>query len=145
MKKRTSAYVDTKVAEEIKQFAEENNKKVNRVIIDLIKLTIKSMKLCNISDYLTEYQNHKPNSWQRLNYYIENSDIDLIFKIRQHCKISISKLLFIGFLLFWNKLLKIYKKDKTISNELNSYAIIQFLYIEFINIYTKRFTFIQLE
>ncbi len=109
----TSANVDEKFFYEICLAAEKYNLTRNEIIKDIIKLTIKAIQSGRISGKLIEYQNHSPNDWETIYYTLDENEIELFSASRQKYKISISKLAFIGFILFWKQLIQMYSKNIT--------------------------------
>lgn len=78
------------------------------------------LKVCNyLINYkrscLREYQRHKPISgWVCYHYDLNEEENELFSKVSQQYKISISKMLFIGFILFFEGILSEFVEEKII-------------------------------
>ncbi|MBN1500853.1 MAG: hypothetical protein JW982_11885 [Spirochaetes bacterium] len=115
---------------------------------DLIKTVKQNIHCKKISGILTEYQNHSPECWKKFNYSLDNNEIEIFGLLRQKYKISISKLAFIGFILFWELLMHKYKErlKLTIPKEIIfSYLKIQEKFKYLIPVFRKRLEISKLE
>ncbi len=108
--KYTSANVDVDFYNELLTASERYDIRDNIIFKDLINLTKQHVKSDHVIGLLTEYQNHKPEQWEKLHYGLNEDEIENFSKMRQKYKISISKLAFIGFILFWELLMRIYEE-----------------------------------
>ncbi|MBN1499354.1 MAG: hypothetical protein JW982_04335 [Spirochaetes bacterium] len=140
----TSAYVDGKFFDEIQKAAQEFNQSESKIFKDITEMAIYGIKSGQISGILTEYQDHNPERWEILHYDLNSEEIELFSTTRQKYKISISKLAFAGFLLFWKILLLKYadklEKKYNIKN-FCSYDKFCYVYSELILYFKKRLKF----
>jgi hypothetical protein len=146
--KKTSAYVDSCIYFEIQSISTKFGISNSKIAKDLILIAINSFNSGKVFGSLTEYQNHKPVSWERLYYQLNIDEAEFFSISRQKFKISISKLLFIGFSLFWKQL--VYKYKNRISKvkikiKMNSYDRFTLLYSDYISYFKKRFKIIKKE
>ncbi|MBN1501649.1 MAG: hypothetical protein JW982_15935 [Spirochaetes bacterium] len=114
----TSANVDLKFFSEICRAADEFNLSVSAVFRDIASLTIHRIKSEKVTGMITEYQDKNPGNWMTVHYSLHPDDIELFTIARQKYKISISKIAFIGFILFWHLLIEKYTnrdKNKSVS------------------------------
>ncbi|MBN1498882.1 MAG: hypothetical protein JW982_01890 [Spirochaetes bacterium] len=108
----TSAYVDIVFYEEIVIAAQKFNLSMSGIFKDLMCIVLKEAIPGRITGKLTEYQNHVTAGWETLHYSLDSREVEIYSGSRQKLKISISKLAFIGFILFWKKLIKKYEKER---------------------------------
>ncbi len=107
--KFTSANIDGEYFDELSKAAKIFHISENSIYKDLIELTKQNMHCGHLKGKLTEYQDHNPKRWETLYYSLNEDEIEIFGKLRQKYKISISKFAFIGFVLFWDLLMLIYK------------------------------------
>ncbi|MBN1501326.1 MAG: hypothetical protein JW982_14295 [Spirochaetes bacterium] len=144
----TTANVDADFFDKICEISGLYGISESRIFKDLIKLTVKNNCRIRVFGILTEYQNHSPLLWKKLNYSLNPEEIEDFTIIRQKYKISISKFAFIGFLLFLDLLIFIYKErlKKPFNQKiLNSYFEIQKKYTKLSNEFRIRLDIIQKE
>ncbi len=136
-----SANVDGEFYDELREIGEILNLNPDDIYKDLIELTKQNMHCKHVTGLLTEYQNHSPERWETLYYCLNEDEIEVYGKLRQKYKISISKFAFIGFILFWDLLLYIYK-ERLKKNNFNvlfcSYRKIKEKFRKLVPIYLKR-------
>ncbi|MBN1499355.1 MAG: hypothetical protein JW982_04340, partial [Spirochaetes bacterium] len=102
---KTSANMDGEVFDSINKTAAFYNIKSEKIFIDLITLLLNSANCSHILNLLTEYQDHSPKNWETFYYSLDENEIEIFSKARQKYKISISKLAFMAFVVFWKSLL----------------------------------------
>ena len=142
----TSLNSDSFVKMEIENFCKKYNYSKNLVIINLIKEVINNFNSGAIVTALTEYQDHKPVSWSKIDYYLSSQDNEIFGQARQKYKLSISKMLFIGFMLFWKKFVYIFKERlKKTEISFGSYDEFRKKYFTLIEYFNKRMNFIKKE
>ncbi len=115
---------------------------------DLLDIVIKNNNCCHVYGLLTEYQNHAPETWEKLNYSLTEDEIEVLGKAKQKYKMSISKLAFIGFILFWELLIYSYKirlKMNTAKDYSCSYITIKEKFKKLIPYFMKRLNIIKKE
>ncbi len=142
----TSANLDGDFYDDLKELSELFSIHESTIFKDLIEITEQHFKCNHVYNQLTEYQNHSPERWEKLHYSLDQSEIEKIGKARQKYKISISKLAFIGFLLFWELLIFIYKErlKKSIDiNFLDSYQEKREKFKKHIPYFLNRFNILQ--
>ncbi len=122
---KTSANMDGDVFDNISDVSANFNISENTIFKDLIGLLINASK-CELPIIrLTEYQDHSPERWETFYYSLDNDELEIFSKARQKYKISISKIAFIAFVLFWEELIFIYTERLSKSKEIfffNSYV-----------------------
>ncbi len=147
-KHRTSANVDYKFFNALSFAAAKYNKTQEQIFKDLVELVIQAIQCGHVTGILTEYQDHKPEHWETLYYSIDENEIEIFGTSRQKYKLSISKLAFIGFLLFWRLLLLKYM-NKLFNSEncydFNSYDEYRKLLSNYVVYFKKRLNLIQKE
>ncbi|MBN1498557.1 MAG: hypothetical protein JW982_00240 [Spirochaetes bacterium] len=125
--KHTSANMDGKFYDVINYTGCKFNISKEKIFKDLIKLLLKNAKCSAFTNILTEYQDHSPDHWETFYYSLSPEEIETFSKARQKYKLSISKMAFIAFVLFWKKLLNKYEnvtesfKKKVTFNSYDSY------------------------
>ncbi|MBN1501317.1 MAG: hypothetical protein JW982_14250 [Spirochaetes bacterium] len=143
----TSANIDSFFLDNIITVSSRFRLSGSEIFKDLVQLTINQIKSKKTSGILTEYQDHKPENWKTLYYSLNTEEIELFTAARQSHKISISKLAFIGFLLFWKLLIFIYKNKYLKKHEISLYSYIKYQkkLQNFIIYFKKRINLIQKE
>ncbi|MBN1499728.1 MAG: hypothetical protein JW982_06225 [Spirochaetes bacterium] len=144
----TSANVDCDLYENLLKASVYYNLKSDIIFKDLIKISEKYIRQKQVLNRLTEYQDHSPEKWEILHYSLNMDEIEYYGQTRQKLKISISKLAFIGFILFWDLLMFSYKERLKISinrNFVYSYIEIKKKYLILIPYFIKRLDIIQKE
>ncbi len=109
-KLKTSANVDAEFYKELVKASKRFNKTEEQMLKELICLAIQAFRCGHVKGILTEYQDHSPESWEKLYYSLDEEEIEIFGIARQKYKISVSKLAFIGFVLFWRLLLLKYEE-----------------------------------
>lgn len=145
---RTTANVDIFIYQKINDFVYDNNLKFSKIITDIILLTIELLgKKNNRCEKLSEYQNHESTGWEKAHYELDGKQVDIVLSARFRLRISISKLLYIGVLLFWREIVKMILGEDEGMNEviLDSYPKIFQIYKNNIEDLKKRFKIIQKE
>ncbi len=106
--------------DKLNEASAELNISSQKIFKDLIDLISHAAKCGYITGMLTEYQDHSPERWETFYYSLEDDEIEEFMKVKQKYKISISKLAFMAFVLFWKLLLLRYSekllKSKTKTN-----------------------------
>lgn len=144
--KYTTANIDSVFYLQLKTASKQFGHTEMKIFKDLINMTVYAAKCGLISDKLTEYQNHHPESWKTLYYSLTAEEIECFTKSRQKFKISISKLAFIGFLLFWRLLLLKYsEKLYSVEIDFNSYKKYSDKFTDLIIYFKNRLEIIQKE
>ncbi|MBN1500348.1 MAG: hypothetical protein JW982_09335 [Spirochaetes bacterium] len=134
----TSANMDERFFVEIKNFSSRFNVLPETVFKDILLIVTEAAGCGRIIGVLTEYQDHVPEKWLTFYYSLDANEIEQYSSARQKYKISISKLAFIGFVLFWKALLFRYSerlKIATIDIIYNSYGE----YNKKVQIYASKF------
>ncbi len=137
----TSAYADIKFYKKVTKAAGKYHLSISRIFRDLLDLTCRRISPALIKGMLTEYQRHKPESWERLHFCPNEEQIEVYSNIRQKLKISVSKLAFFGFLLFWEELLEIYETKTGIplnENDISNYEEFKSTFTTFLPYIIKR-------
>ncbi|MBN1501302.1 MAG: hypothetical protein JW982_14175 [Spirochaetes bacterium] len=145
---KTSANIDGYFYDQIRKAAAIFNINEKIIFKDLICIIITSADCGYITNSLTEYQDHSPQKWETIYYQLDAVEIETFLKARLKYKISISKLAFIGFVLFWNLLLYRYaERIKTSTNEIFSHSYFNFSnkYDHFKEYFEKKFKIIRKE
>lgn len=112
----TSANMDSDFYNDIFEASKEFNITEQQIFKDLLNLTTQNSNCGNISGILTEYQSHSPEKWETFYYSLNNNEIESFGKHRHKYKVSISKLAFMGFVLFWKLLIFTYLDRLKIPN-----------------------------
>ncbi|MBN1498759.1 MAG: hypothetical protein JW982_01265 [Spirochaetes bacterium] len=90
------------------------------------------------SSGLTNYQKIAPgDEWKCMRIDFDDTQCDIYFFYRNRFRISLSKLIAVGFILFFDKILKILNKDNEVNkkdflNFLNSYTKAKCFLIDFV-------------
>ncbi len=138
----TSANVDGNVFDEIGSAAIKFAYTESKIFKDAAKLGAQAIKCGLVIGRLTEYQDHCPERWEKLDYSVSAEEIEFFTSARQKYKISVSKLAFIGFLFFWDVLMLKYADKlcrKVLKFELRSYEEYRKLFKEKMECYILRF------
>ncbi|MBN1501744.1 MAG: hypothetical protein JW982_16410 [Spirochaetes bacterium] len=146
--KTTSSNIDENFFEELLNASQRFGRNRSIIFKDITSLAIHAVQCGHVSGILTEYQDHKPTAWKKLFYTVDENEIELFTISRQKYKISVSKLAFIGFLLFWHLLMQKYAKKlygKKIEINLNSYNEYKQKMSEHIKYFKKRLNIVLLE
>lgn len=146
-KHRTSLYIDTRVLDNIMEISDNFNIDIAVIAKDLIKLSIKKAYSFD-GIKLAEYQNHESPGWDRLYYYLDDDEVDLFASARKELKFSVSKLLFVGFLLYLKDLIFRYEyrlKIRFYKTKLHNYAVFCEIFKYYLLVLKKRFRIIQNE
>lgn len=130
----TTLYINNKVKEEIKKAAEQSGKSECFLIKEILKKVIFISKNSEIRNRLTSYQDKNNQQYEHFRYRLNDDEHKEFNNARQRLNISISKLLFIGFILFFKKIIKKYLKkcsekkwyNYTTINSLYKYLVIDF-------------------
>ncbi len=101
----TSANMDGDFYDELYRAAENFNISSQNIFKDLIDMISQSTNCGLVTGMLTEYQDHSPERWETLYYSLSDDEIEFFTKVRQEYKVSISKLAFMAFVLFWKLLM----------------------------------------
>lgn len=139
--KFTSANVDGDFYDELENTAKNFNMHIDNIYKDLIAITKQNIHCEHVLGLLTEYQNHRPERWETVYYSLDTNEIEIYGKLRQKYKISISKLAFIGFVLFWDLLMYIYQerlKKQGAEELLFSYRKTREKFVKLVPIFIKR-------
>lgn len=103
--------IDFNILSEISSISDKHRVKTSHLVKTLISQTIHFLKSDGISG-LCEYQAHLPdNGWKCFHYCLNELEADLYANARAKHKLSISKMVLIGFLFFLDEALKILKGD----------------------------------
>lgn len=118
------------VKEEIIKLSKVTGKSTCFIAKRLIELVIKEMDSDDCLDSLTEYQqSYKDEDLIILRYRLSKIEHDDFTFARHKFKISISKMLLIGFLLFFDKLVEKYcENKKKVKIIINNYTAIFAIY-----------------
>ncbi len=108
--RHTSANVDVDFYDKLIVASEIFNITEDVIFKDLIQITKQYSNIGYVHGLLSEYQDHSPDSWETLYYSLNENEIEEYGKARMKYKISTSKLAFIGFCLFWELLIFMYKE-----------------------------------
>ncbi len=134
----TSANMDGDFFDELNRVSDKFNISNEKIFKDLIDMISQSITCGLVKGMLTEYQDHCPERWETLYYSLSDEEIENFTKARQKYKVSISKLAFMGFVLFWRLLLLRYSerlKTSNLKEDFNSYV----QYFTKCKIYTENF------
>lgn len=114
MKLETSICIDENVKNEILKFSEKSGKSACYLVNNLIKKAIRINDNIVINNKLVEYQESSPSFCKQVfRYRVTSSEHKYYNAARARMEISISKLLLVGFLLFFKELVSTLKKCKT--------------------------------
>lgn len=144
----TSAYTDINFFKSIQSTAENYNISISKVFRDLLDITSSKITKIKITGILTEYQHKDSYTRKVLHYCPDVNQFETYSEIRQKLKISVSKLAFIGFILFWNELLEKYEKTKNYKCpklDLVNYESFRSEFKESLIYFKKRLNIIQIE
>ncbi len=140
IKRSTSANVDAVFHKEICMLQIRFHKSRSAILKDIIELTIAEIKCGRVKGILTEYQDHCPEKWETVYYTLDEEEIEIYSSARQKYKISISKLAFIGFLLFWRLLIQKYSETLFTNNQKIELSLINYeQYKTILNNFVKYF------
>ncbi len=114
--KKTSANIDIDFACELNAASVKFQTSEMIIFKDIVDITIHEFNSGRVIGILTEYQDHSPENWETLYYSLDAEQIERFSKARQKYKLSVSKIAFIGFLLFWKILLLKYIERLKMSN-----------------------------
>ncbi|MBN1499252.1 MAG: hypothetical protein JW982_03810 [Spirochaetes bacterium] len=137
----TSANMDGYFYDEITIASKIHKIKSTLIFKDLIMMINDEICCGKISGMLTEYQNHPAERWETFYYSLNSEEIDILSNARHKYKISISKLAFMAFVLFWDALLFRYADRLKMTRsaiDQNSYVKNDNKYKCFTDIFTKR-------
>ncbi len=144
----TSANMDGNLFDQISEAGDQFNIQADTIFKDLLEITKQNIHSEHVYGLLTEYQNHSPERWEKLHYALNEEEIEKFGKMRQKYKMSISKLAFVGFVLFWELLMFIYKerlKESIPADFFCSYREVREKFESYIPYFTKRLNIIQRE
>lgn len=110
---KTSANMDGSFFDSIIEKAELFKLTHQQIFKDLINLLLDSAGCEHVFNLLTEYQDHTTDRWETFYYTLDDREIEVFSIARQKYKISISKLAFMAFVLFWDTLLLRYSMRLT--------------------------------
>lgn len=129
--KNTTLYVDNDVLEEIRMVSKELNVSSALLIKKILLLMNDKYINCKLNGKLTKYQRHNPyNGFEKFRIDFHEFEIDVFSKLSYCTKVSLSHLLFLGFLLFFNKIVK-ELKGNVVKNP-NSYTDILVFYKKYL-------------
>lgn len=137
----TTICVDEDVFCEIKYFADLHGCSMSEIIKKLLYFVCTIDGNIVIRNKLVEYQNHiQVGGYKVFHYILSDKENEMFSSARQRLKISVSKLLLAGFLLFFKKMIKMYEKNgKNEIINLNNYSyLVEKLYYTIEN-YVKIF------
>lgn len=115
---------------------------------EIISYTINSFNSGEVKGLLTEYQDHNPDEWKNLDYNLNDEEARIFGNARLKYKISISKMLFVGFLLFGEIVLSKIKKRLMVEDEKekpHSYEEVLLFYNYLVPYFKKRLNITQKE
>ena len=127
--KSTTMNLDKAVCQEINKAAEFYD--VTRIY--LVKKIIKKIDIfynkIHIWGKLKMYQDHSPDKgWKCFHYQLSNEECDLFANVSHRLKISISKLILIGFVLFFKQILRKLEKRNNSEKIIYSYTLLNYKY-----------------
>ncbi|MBN1500628.1 MAG: hypothetical protein JW982_10750 [Spirochaetes bacterium] len=128
----TTIYLDLSVYSMIQNFSVERDISICKVIKLLLTQVCNIDNKVIITGKLTEYQNHQPEVDYRIFRYRLSEDEHKLFSSARHrLELSISKLLLIGFLMFFDNIFNInddkQKYNYTIFKKKLYYEVLKFL------------------
>ena len=103
----TTLCVKYDVVQKIHKISSKYNIPISLIIRELIGYTCKYIRKYDSISGLTAYQNNEfPKNWKRIHVSFMDYECDIFFKSRARYKVSVSKLLFIGFCFFLDVIIK---------------------------------------
>ncbi|MBN1500016.1 MAG: hypothetical protein JW982_07670 [Spirochaetes bacterium] len=134
----TSINISRSIAEKLKETAEKYNISRRKLITMIFLYCHDNLDFDQFVSGLTKYQRLAPgDGWKCLRVDFDDSQCDIYFLYRNKFRISLSKLLAVGFVLFFDRVLKDLNFNNEIKKEdflnlLISYTVIKFLLISFV-------------
>ena len=144
---RSSLNVDISVFYSMNEISDHLNITMSDLAKEILFYTINTFNSEKTVGLLTEYQNHNPDQWKCLDYNMNQYEADTFASARLKFRMSVSKILFIGFMLFGNIVVSLIKKrfGIKVKKEAHSYEGLLNLYGHLLPYFKKRLNLIQKE
>lgn len=125
--KSTTINIDVRILEQIRKFSKETALSQSEIVRKVLKKVVSSTTELKFSTGLNHYQDHTAEEGYKLIHI--NFDEDEIWMIKSaslRLKLSVSKMLFLGFIFWFKVLMKSMKKagNKITSNLIDSYTFL---------------------
>lgn len=141
---RTSANINISIANQIKELSITKNISQSQIIITMLDYIIPRINSQQVEKQLTEYQIRAKGLYTKVDYIPDDILCDKLGFIRWFYRVSISMIISVCYLLFWDKILDIFEPKRKIKEHLLfNYEQIIKISSNLINYYSNRFQIIK--
>lgn len=105
---RTSANISIDAFESIVNLSVASGISRSKIVIKMIYYCSKKILSKKVISALTEYQSRIPNGFEKIDYIPNGVTVDYILEIRFLHRVSISMLISVCFLLFWDDIVEFF-------------------------------------